>query len=446
MADKYVLSEADRDAIKAMIEAEAKRVATTVNRPAPTDDLPTAPEVYVAKTPDGGIPAATTADDEVTPGVAECDIYRLISGVFTPVEHLVRDVYNIFTTVIPADKWIVVERDKFGQWYAVTASGTEFFPALVSDRRRSENLYSFAERRFLVDGGDALKADGRSGSAGAWVGVERTQLGSVSEVEIQVITLHGVTSGTWYLEGETLPYNADNAAINAALAAALGPGVASAAGAASPFTVTWAEEGAQSELSVNDSELGPHSSHPLYEIDGQIVAYPSHQWVRVGYQANPRFELTKTVTGNGVDEATTWELWLEDWDLSEFTLTVDDEVDPIEDLRTDINAADLEAAIGADLAVTVTGSGTEAEPFVIEVTEDFDDHELSADTSDLIDKTDYRFRAGFSKCFPGVTGFSRFNEENILALTDSECLKVLAAAPCEIPEGETLIISGGTLS
>lgn len=325
-------------------------------------------------------------------------------------------------------------------------SGSGFFPALVSDRRRSENFYSFTERRFLVDGGEQLRSPGRGGSCGAWIGVERTQLGSVSAVEIQTITLHGATSGTWYLQGEALSHSADNTDVQAALNAAFGPGVASAAGVASPFTVTWAEEGAQSELSVNDTELGPHSSHPLYEIDDQIVAYPSYQWVRVGYQANPRFSLTKVQTGNEVDEPTIWELWLEDYDLSEYTLTVDDEVDPIEDIRTDINAADLATAIGADLAVTVSGAGTEADPFVIEVTEDNDDHDLTADTSDLIDKTDYRFRAGFSKCFPGVTGFDKFNEENILALTDSECLKVLAAAPCEIPEGETLIISGGTLS
>lgn len=142
MADKYVLSEADRNAIKAMIAAEAKRVATTVNRPAPEPDLPAAPDVYLAWVPDGGqIPRLSHVgfdsgtgtygtgtgtydeDNANEPGSVTLNIFRIreIEGgnQVKLVPHLTREVFNVSRTAILGPKWVVVARDKFGSWIAL---------------------------------------------------------------------------------------------------------------------------------------------------------------------------------------------------------------------------------------------------------------------------------------------------------------------------------------
>lgn len=96
-----------------------------------------APEVYIAKTPPGGIPALSQAtatgtgtgtDTTDTPGYANCDIYRiqLYGDVpeLEPVGGLFRRVYNVAGDLVPGNQWIVVVRDKFGSWLVV-APGPE---------------------------------------------------------------------------------------------------------------------------------------------------------------------------------------------------------------------------------------------------------------------------------------------------------------------------------
>lgn len=87
-------------------------------------DLPTAPEVYVAYVPEGGIPSVDpvgTGSASAEPGWAECNIFQIVEGELQDTEST-RDVYNISDSEIPQG-WCLVVRDKFGQWIAVTGGG-----------------------------------------------------------------------------------------------------------------------------------------------------------------------------------------------------------------------------------------------------------------------------------------------------------------------------------
>lgn len=86
-----------------------------------------APETYIAFPQDGdGIPGLTPAvgtapDDYDEPGVATCDIYRVIivgnTPLLQPIDTLEKEVYNLSENPVPQD-WVAVTRDKFGQWVA----------------------------------------------------------------------------------------------------------------------------------------------------------------------------------------------------------------------------------------------------------------------------------------------------------------------------------------
>lgn len=91
-----------------------------------------APEVYIAKVPDAGIPGLTpasetgTATDQDHPGYAECDIYRILEVNGSPslveVGGFNKRVYNLSEDTIDADvRWITVLRSKFGQWLAAVS-------------------------------------------------------------------------------------------------------------------------------------------------------------------------------------------------------------------------------------------------------------------------------------------------------------------------------------
>lgn len=85
------------------------------------------PEVYVAKTPAGGIAAMDVSSTLPVPGYATCTIYRIIFAGIVPqltvVGGLTKIVYNLALTALPADTWVKVSRDKYGQWYADASSG-----------------------------------------------------------------------------------------------------------------------------------------------------------------------------------------------------------------------------------------------------------------------------------------------------------------------------------
>jgi len=110
------LSENDIKLIESFISKVRTQERNTSGRPrADFDDHNQAPEVYLAKTPAGGISAVSGA----TAGSADCDIYHLIAGEILPVSTLFKAVYNIHTVDLPGNIWVVVNRLKGGSWVAL---------------------------------------------------------------------------------------------------------------------------------------------------------------------------------------------------------------------------------------------------------------------------------------------------------------------------------------
>lgn len=141
---KYVLSERDHEVLRNVVQWWEHLPQKMRSRPQPGDyDEYTSPEVYVARTPNGGIPAlnvevpspsvvtGTGTDIYDEPGRADCTIYQLLPpayGTATGPEELrsagfTRKVYNLGLDAVPANTWVLVSRDKFGRWY-VTGSGS----------------------------------------------------------------------------------------------------------------------------------------------------------------------------------------------------------------------------------------------------------------------------------------------------------------------------------
>lgn len=132
--DKYFLTDADRELLRQVIDREKVRQLNTRNRPMVPEEQSTAPEVYVALTPAGGIPALVDLDPVGTgtgtgfgpsdnmPGVAECLIYQVLQNYPGPTPYLVKvsnlvlPVYNITSSKVPEKIYVTVNRDKFGSW------------------------------------------------------------------------------------------------------------------------------------------------------------------------------------------------------------------------------------------------------------------------------------------------------------------------------------------
>ena len=120
MARKKIiaLSEEDARKLRALVRDALNEELNTTGRPGARAELHQAPDLYVAKTPAGGIAGMVGA----TPGVAVCDIYRIyVSGV-TPalvqVGELDKRVHNIDVRAVYGDEYIKAVRDKFGFWLA----------------------------------------------------------------------------------------------------------------------------------------------------------------------------------------------------------------------------------------------------------------------------------------------------------------------------------------
>lgn len=122
----YVFTEDDRQKLLELYHRDRNYTANVQNRPpsVPSEfDDYYAPEVYIAKVPDAGIPARVGT----VPGAATCDIYQLIppevgTGAITQVEALQKTVSNLSTTKVKPDSgtqlWVPVIRDKWGSWLA----------------------------------------------------------------------------------------------------------------------------------------------------------------------------------------------------------------------------------------------------------------------------------------------------------------------------------------
>lgn len=131
MAKGYLLSESDKRILSALIEREKRKPPRQVGEYNRLTDDALTPEVYLALTPVGGIPALVegpgTGSVSISdvPGYADCDIHAV---EFSPEPTMVdmgftRQVLNLNTVVVPGDHWILVERDKFGKWYVAESYG-----------------------------------------------------------------------------------------------------------------------------------------------------------------------------------------------------------------------------------------------------------------------------------------------------------------------------------
>lgn len=123
MPDAYWLTDQDVAVINSLLDFVYGDRDSPPGRP-PDHRHIMPPEVYVARTPAGGIPSMvwqTGTGIRDKPGSAECAIYQLVptgtwGEILKPVEAS-RFVYNLSTTAIPGNTWILVCRDKFGAWW-----------------------------------------------------------------------------------------------------------------------------------------------------------------------------------------------------------------------------------------------------------------------------------------------------------------------------------------
>ena len=120
MAKVFGFDEDDANVVRRMINDYRRR-----NRSAqlePGEALPAfPPEVHVAKTPSGGIPARSGR----VPGTATCNIYKLIKRDVYPTisleaTHFNKLVNNISDIEIAGDIYKLVWRDKYGDWVTET--------------------------------------------------------------------------------------------------------------------------------------------------------------------------------------------------------------------------------------------------------------------------------------------------------------------------------------
>lgn len=134
----YYLDEQDIRDLKAVLVAVRDGRLNTANRPAVRPDDITTPEVYVALTPPTGIPpldetGTGTGTGINEPGSADCQVYRrIVTGGLAELKWagFSRTVYNLSRTAVPANTYILIERDKWGEWYVTnSADGATCGPA-----------------------------------------------------------------------------------------------------------------------------------------------------------------------------------------------------------------------------------------------------------------------------------------------------------------------------
>lgn len=139
----YGLTGADLDVIKALVRDYRNGPTRGRGYDGRVDhEEQQAPEVYVALTPSGGIPAlaASSVVDTGTgqadehngdaPGYAECAAYRVLppadgtdGAELWEVPGLSFRVHNASGSDVAGDSWVLVVRDKGGVWWAVTGGG-----------------------------------------------------------------------------------------------------------------------------------------------------------------------------------------------------------------------------------------------------------------------------------------------------------------------------------
>jgi hypothetical protein len=137
VAEVWLPSDDDRKILRRMLEEfKQQRVDSPVRALGERSFVEAtdhqAPEVYVAVPQDeNGIPALDVAgtgsgtwagaDSDDEPGSGLCDIFQIVDDVLVPTGFS-ETVYNLSGSAIVRD-WILVVRDKYGKWFAVTAGG-----------------------------------------------------------------------------------------------------------------------------------------------------------------------------------------------------------------------------------------------------------------------------------------------------------------------------------
>jgi hypothetical protein len=136
----YALSEQDYRLFREMVQAHqrSRSNGSQVGIGGQIQEDFQASDVYVARTPSGGIPALSAGGDTGTgtgspllddvPGSAMCQIYTIqdLNGSYNipPIPGLYRRVFNVAATAISGDTWIIIKKTKRGFWVAETDSST----------------------------------------------------------------------------------------------------------------------------------------------------------------------------------------------------------------------------------------------------------------------------------------------------------------------------------
>lgn len=308
MAEGYLLTREDKDKVQEVIDFVRTRRVNTVGRTYESQEDWQAPEVYVARTPPGGIPSLIPAPgssikDE--PGCVSCNIYRILTDeaaagtgcgdTLIPVSGLSYRIHNLTPGTIPGDTWVLVSRDKFGHWFAVEAAGAVGF---------------WAQLIGPVKGTGAVGSSGGSISAGTYTvvttyvvgGNEYTAQGPASYTVPQNGTLTvnsppsspGATGWKCYIAGNTgssfkLQGGTNSIGSNLTLTII----DLSALTTAPKPSYAWVEvvPYAVGTFSVKAGGLsGTTSVNPAYEVGGSPYAYLQESglfiyvWMRPGYE------------------------------------------------------------------------------------------------------------------------------------------------------------------
>ena len=115
------LSEEDKNILDRVISSVKNGTVNSPRRasinPPETDHQ--SPEVYVAKTPVGGI--AARVGDVISSEL--CEIYANVNGTLKEVINSSQKVYNLQDSDLDGEIYVNIKRDKYGQWYADSGGG-----------------------------------------------------------------------------------------------------------------------------------------------------------------------------------------------------------------------------------------------------------------------------------------------------------------------------------